>query len=554
MLTIPDYKPEVGVIIPSNRSSYFKGYKDKYSFSPYTLVPRISFRWMIQDIKEFTSERRLELANLKAYELDIQVTEVLQMYEMDPLSMGIEFHENMMRSVEQLSHPNNIVSDFVEYKKLFHSLTCPDSVEEVTFSGNFIRNIMSRYGNIFVAIFDSDEYYKFQIIKNVINNEIFFILDNEEASRRSRLVNLKYEINISSDKWDPVMETLLVADIHNFREISRDYGMLIPPIFDDVKGEMSYFMRNFYKHSQEKISDFDIVYKSGVMVYFRSPSELRVNIERLSRRNTRNFFVVLTERVLSKSINKSLTTLETLLEAAPDILIGHGNKLSYNSFSPIELLSSFSPNPLDARFIKPYDSSQEFDEEEVEDIKCLLYLFESSNSIAKEVISRIDDILRYRAEMTEDVREFLRDYQNSSSTFKTHFSNLMINIFYAGMYMRQWRGPDHPFPKSGQETRYFFDNDSDEFYIGVTKYMTEAVKILKKMRCSSLNRLNMKTYSSYYFNYGFRLGDFITNVHNAEYCIRMASLPLISTSLYYSRMLGGDYLPNISLDGFDSIM
>lgn len=554
MLTIPEYKREVGVTIPMMRHDYFKGFNDKFFFRTYTLVPRISFQWIIQNVDDLSADLSINLVSQKANELDIQTTEVLQMYNSDPLSMGIEFHESMIGFRNQVSIPRNIKPDYEQYRDFFARLNTSDPPEEIKFSGRFLRFVMSRHGYLFVTIFDPDKYYHCEVIKDTTKNKVYFLVDDEEASRRARLVASKRMASTHSDLWNGIVETMLVADYSNFREIARDYGMMIPPIFTDIKDEMSYFNQHFYEHSQQQKSDFDLIYKSGIIVYFQTPTELRQKISRVCRRNAMEFFIIITESVLTKSVNKTLTTLETLIEAAPDIIIGYGSRTSYRSFSPIELLSSFSENPLDARFIKPYNHNEEFDEGEVEKIKDLLSFFEKSSSIAKEAFDRIDTILKYRAELTEDIRDFLRKYQTSGPEYKEDFKNLIINIFYAGMYMRQWRGPEHPFPVTGLETRYYFDHDSQEFYVGVTKHMTEVMSLLSKLNCIYLNRLHVKSYSNYYYNYGYRLNDFLTNVHTGEYCIRMASLPLVSSAVFYSTLLKGDYLPKISLDGFESIL
>jgi hypothetical protein len=554
MLTIPEYKREVGVTIPSVRHDYFRGFNDKFFFRAYTLVPRISFQWRIQNVDELSVDLSTNLVRQKANELDIQSSEVLQMYNSDPLSMGIEFHESITGFRNQVSIPRNIKPDYEQYTNLFSRLSSSDPQEEVTFSGRFLRFVMARHGYLFVTIFDPDESYQCAVIKDTTKNKVYFIVDHEEASRRARLVGSKSMARTQSDSWNGIIETMLVADYSNFREIAKDYGMMIPPIFTDIQGEMSYFNQYFYEHSQQQKSDFDLIYKSGIIVYFQTPTELRQKISAVCRRNAREFFIIITESVLTKSVNKTLTTLETLIEAAPDIIIGHGSRTSYRSFSPVELLSSFSENPLDARFIKPYNHNEEFDEGEVEKIKDLLSFFEKSSSIACEACDRIDTILKYQAELTEDVRDFLRKYQSSDSEYKEDFKNLITNIFYAGMYMRQWRGPEHPFPVTGSETRYYFDHDSEEFYVGVTKHMTEVMALLSRLNCVHLNRLHIKSYSNYYYNYGYRMNDFLRNVHTGEYCIRMASLPLVASAVFYSTLLKGDYLPKISLDGFDSIL
>jgi len=430
--------------------------------------------------------------------------------------------------------------------------------------GKYIINPLKKNTHNYI-IFDKDRNYRLipTILKDILNTYVYFIVDDEEILKRSRKVFyfnkllekgwLPQDISYKILKWDNIADLMYSINTKNHQEIASKYGMLL---FEEKYTNINtilYVITFIGEAYFSDKSDEDVLLEAGIFIPFLGHNSLIQSIEYL--KHNVGFFVILTDIMAKKAQNQNLMTLETVMEACPDVVIGHGTLFEYKAMSIAELTLSFRDDPLDPNFYIPYNYTECFSNKEIENIQSLLKYYKYEHSDVSNLLNKIENIYKLKSALSQTISSFYSYLKNTNEKEQIKIGNIFRNIFYAGMYMRQWKGGKNKFPIKEYETLLMSKNDDLSFQINVTKHLKKSLDFISEVNNIHLKKLPVLTFNEkgIFCDYSFELYNFLLNLADDNYCIRMGSLPLISTSIYYHKLFKIGKIPDIDLSKIESI-
>lgn len=126
------------------------------------------------------------------------------------------------------------------------------------------------------------------------------------------------------------------------------------------------------------------------------------------------------------------------------------------------------------------------------------------------------------------------------------YKDLLLKVFYAGMYMRRWRGPGHPYPHMVEETKGSFDPNPN-VTLALNAVHEAAATLPKYYR---LPVIDYYDYRLYVYEW---LGVLLDEIRAGDKCIRMASTLLIYTAAYYLEQAFGVKIPDFDIHRLERI-
>jgi hypothetical protein len=146
------------------------------------------------------------------------------------------------------------------------------------------------------------------------------------------------------------------------------------------------------------------------------------------------------------------------------------------------------------------------------------------------------------------VETLINAVKQSSSEVKALVQQMLYDVFYLGMYMRNWKGPGNPYPLKVTEVRgsNVDPMNNTQKYLELVFKHYEAIKLLDNrvftqlavIRTIEYNSSNEASYT------GERLIPTLELVAKGEFCIKMASSVTAMTGYYYLSILFGIFVPN----------
>jgi hypothetical protein len=534
-------------------------YLEIVQFQPYVVLVLVLKSKEVGNEKEATF---LEKSFIRiCEELEISIEDGIKILNNDEMALGEKVYDDIFGEIEKVTWPQGNFENPPNLDELSEKMQ-----KEISFeiSGKYIRSALSEK-NAKYFIFDEDQSYKLIPVEYKSkreNNMIFLTVDDEEIARRGRKILYNrllfdnyilgdfpwYEIKIS--KWSDAVDVLLSINSKNYEEIGSKHGMLIFSSRQSGFSPLDYVFRYFIDSFESEKSDIDVLLEAGVFIKFSGHKSLVRRIDKL--KIIPGFFVILTEEMAKRASNQELLTLETVKEACPDIVVGFGTLSEYKAMSLAELISSFRDSPSDPGYYIPYDQSKSFTDIEIRKLKSLLNFFR--NPDVKILFDKIDNVEKNKMLFSRRITKFKNFLGNSNKEIVEKVDHLLGAIFQAGMYMRQWRGKGHDFPKKDSETRSMSKNGDFTFHIHVSNCLKLCLDLISEIDYKYLKKLPVFIFSgNRYEKYNYQLYAFLLNLANDNFCIRMASLPMISTAIYYNEMFKFCDIPIIDLSEYDSI-
>lgn len=540
MLKLPKTQQRSKIVIPCPIFPLSNNEHENY-LNLYTLVPRVTFMWTQTLNIEKIFQQQAEL-------VDLDIESFKSLFDADDKheALGDAFHTLIENIKSETFYPFNLISNINDF------ISSLQDGQFITLKGSHLRNLItsSTPNNVAWVIFDPDVSYDLSIMKD--QTTYYFFIQDTEVNQRGRIVYEKiYQINLNySLKWSEKIDDIFSLNQDNWREIAKHYGVIVPP---HSESPVDYLIDHL-QYNYDK-SDIDLILEAGVMVNFNDRRGLNIKLAKFKRPRKKIYFVVLTEDIVNKASNKSLTTFDTVLEASTELVFGYGNYDSYVAFSALELLQSFIERQFESTFTKPFDYPNEFEDNEIEEIDDLARFFTEEYQIARDLRTKIANIRLMKYQNTEELRQFHQEFINGSIKYKSDISSLFESIFYAGMYMRQWKGKGNPFPKTENDSKEMGRTEDTSFEIGASDEINKARRLIVSINSSIISQLSIKTHngSGNIVDYGYPLRSFIKRVKRGDYCIRMASLPLIVTAKYYESIIPMSRLPPINIVEFEPI-
>lgn len=318
--------------------------------------------------------------------------------------------------------------------------------------------------------------------------------------------------------------------------ITRDKNFAAIP-FHKLRTTADYIINENFS----KLKDHELMNLVDVYVPYNNRLELIDNTILCCRKIK---FMYLIRRHPERSINKS-TIMGSDIEDTSIFMIGYGTMFRYQVYELEDLIGAFSNN-----FYHPENLNLVFNDNEIKELVALLKCFNTTNE-NKMLLDKINEVFISKKDfMNQDI-----NYRNELNKFSDRdlVKAFLYQIFYIGMYMRRWMGPNYPYPLKEFDTLVKIEPESKvSWEIGkcmeILNNMSKSTrKFCLKLRACKYNQLGEIQDENHEFNLEW------DGVIKGESCIRMASTRFIGTGLHYLRALFSLNIPGVDLSKLDSI-
>lgn len=236
------------------------------------------------------------------------------------------------------------------------------------------------------------------------------------------------------------------------------------------------------------------------------------------------------------------TNTETLLGTAADDfhtdMVAYGSLVHYRLYEKDELMLAWTESTL----VHPENPSLTFDPDAIHQLAELVQFRwdETFYYLLQNHLANREDLMRGDA----DRQKFIADLDQAE---KTRIAAFLHHVFDAGMYMRRWKGPGHPYPVRADDT-YGHETPQESVGVALVQARTELEQMSEECRKFCLHLRTMDRRSNErtprYLGQNFeRLWASVTPGPTGE-CIRMASSIFIATSWHYLFLLFDITIPN----------
>ena len=374
----------------------------------------------------------------------------------------------------------------------------------------------------------------------------------------------------------PMESVILHLDSYPHSEIIKVFGMVIPISHSNSIGR--YIVNNIVSYSKivdrgnldkfppevcvymeprdltgyfSKLTDNEIFNILGVSVPYNSRAEL---VRDCSKTLTRPGFMFPVVRSPSRSIN-SETLMFTPIDDLDTFMVCYGTALKYYTYELADLIGSFHSDDETQvmEFRRPENPNLRFSDTDINGLLRLLKCFPETHEITLLTERIAETILSAKEKIAHDniARTELSTFNKDT---KELIRGFLHGIFTAGMYMRRWDGPGHPYPLRADDTKNKPEPDKN-----VGREVGACMELLKEMG-SSASSFCMRLKTCQYTQTGsIDLGgrnflDEWNGVIKGKRCIRMSSTTFIGTGLHYLRALYRENIPGVDVERLDRIM
>ena len=369
------------------------------------------------------------------------------------------------------------------------------------------------------------------------------------------------------------------------KKISQQAGIIIPPNKDPVK----YFLENIWLYKNvltrndditmkinslintpqsfklisqfsDYLTDHELLNAAKLYINYNSRTDLLNKISELT--NQKKFFIPLIR-------NCQNTESPISFEDTNDkdvFIIAYGTLLNYICIDVYDLIDSFVEVPAiqnqPANFIfntLGEKNKNTYTIDEIQQLQELLYFYTQNPSV-KQLYDKIGRGLEIISDLDDYDKFNLRKFRSFNNNVKNLIKQWFIQLFYLGMYMRRWKGPEFPYPITEEETKISFDKEA--LYQKISYELVKLNNIGEKLPNIVLDFLN-KLYITYEKLENNKLvidrktntiGFILNEVNNGSYCIRMASKRLIGSASHYLDVFFNYVIPNFERTNVDEII
>lgn len=361
-------------------------------------------------------------------------------------------------------------------------------------------------------------------------------------------------------KLEPnIMEQYVLFTVGKSPDTIRDFAQSIGMIIPSEAVLIKYFLDNLVHYqliitrsNPEPIilavqnQDVDLnIYTDREILDFFPPIHYnsRPDLIRQAQKLLTNIgFMVIYRLTPEFVINTETTLLDNIFELTPPYL-AYGNILKYRVYSLEEIELSFQLNSEIEliEFRKPDIPRNTFTDQEINQLNRLLNQF-NEPTLINLIRDKIVNGLVMRKNLDRVMNMIRQEIKSSSPEVIDKVKNIFYKIFYAGMYMRKWKGPGSDYPVTELETRNGQVKPEAMILLTEVSDLTDSLPVNIKTSMTTLSTMMIVT--GKYERQRILLFDMLTEVGQGEYCIRVASSYLIISSHYYLNLLLGIVIPN----------
>jgi hypothetical protein len=299
-------------------------------------------------------------------------------------------------------------------------------------------------------------------------------------------------------------------------------------------------------------TDQELLTTVGVPMEYVNRGEIIANIFNLL---SENGFFILTQINPDRASNTRTTLMEEFNEI-PSPYVVCGKLFQYIVYTLEELNAAFRMQGDEIEFTRPDRPNQSFNTDEIGTLNEILPRITRLNPDLETIVTEVrDKIVRgliTRSDRDRNTTIVHRHLREASREVKDQVKEIFMNIFYAGMYMRRWRGPGNPYPVTEAET--LGRSDPQPQSILTLGHVSEGMEQLQLMSggqdirdlIETLRVVNVESGGEYTFTER-NLFQYIGIIASGQSCIRMASVPLITSAYYYLLTFFQYVIPNVEL-------
>jgi hypothetical protein len=173
-----------------------------------------------------------------------------------------------------------------------------------------------------------------------------------------------------------------------------------------------------------------------------------------------------------------------------------------------------------------------------------------------EEFLKLYQISKRQNEDTERNIPIIKAWVDQSEENKQIFRELFESLFYAGMYMRQWKGPGNPYPYKKGETGVTVEGLGRAPENVQEKSTEQLIKFKLVLDHKIPVQYQTMIYRLKYMDYDLNtfskkpttIQYYVEGLLSGEFCVRLSSAPSVYTAIYYLRsILGEQEIPSFNI-------
>jgi hypothetical protein len=330
-----------------------------------------------------------------------------------------------------------------------------------------------------------------------------------------------------------------------------------PPINDIINVQPDN-VRSFID-ALSKYTDQEIMTYFGYVGGFGNRNLL---IREIFRNISEEGFMIYTEINSNAAVNVETTLLTPIKDILKPYLV-FGTPFTYRVIELDELIEAFyEPNDNGFKFMK---IGGQFDDtytlSQVSHLQVLLPSMRNMNLQLSEMTDKVLEKIRSgiirTMKRSREVDAIIRSVKQSSDQEQKIVKDIFYKIFYAGMYMRRWKGPGNRYPMAALSTYSGGDPQPKTILaLGeVMELMNELRLINSKMKdqIETIPQIDYQIEADTVRILSTYLFDLIKIVIKGDKCIREASRNIVISANYYIGVIFGETVPNFDPHSVDPI-
>jgi len=341
--------------------------------------------------------------------------------------------------------------------------------------------------------------------------------------------------------------------------VKQTYGLIVPFEIQSEEDEMTYILTTltFYEPilcrteprlsptvlkslpSKEfeqyltRLTDWEIFQTVGIVNHVSREDLLRKAVRRVDQVNF--FFPI---RHPSYCRNRETTDLTDVFDPAA-LIIGFGTAFSYVAYSGEELCTAFQSSGDNAgRFRRPDNPDINFTNDEVSHLQFFCHQYSLTFSVLHQVLQEIERLILFHAKADMSETQLAIIVARLSPAEKEELKACLLLVFQTGMYMRQWKGPGHPYPVREKDTNglsrsHYSENLLSQIVVHTTALNERLNTLSHPVRCIVDQLYIYDHVASRHFQSKIKLVEQWQEIRTGNWCIRASSSNLISTGYHY---------------------
>lgn len=245
------------------------------------------------------------------------------------------------------------------------------------------------------------------------------------------------------------------------------------------------------------------------------------------------------------------TQLGTATADPTNFVVAFGNFNNYTCYDPDEFLMTFTRRedpetgiPGDFAFARPDNTRAVFSRPQVIQLAALGPLFPEQLRDVQQRIAEGITLVEMQGQVTDKARKM---FQRIGEPYRDQIRQILLQLFYTGMYMRRWGGPGCAYPLAKRDTENRPDPDVP-VSAGLAR-LREMLAALPAPVSAFLLALPMLEYTGNgtYHREGQNLAYYINEVWEGRYCIRMGSSKFVTTAYAYLMNFLGETIADFDI-------